>query len=243
MESAPVALLTDFGHADPFVGIMKGVLSSRAPKASVIDLCHGIPPGDIRAGALALRSCAPYFPKGTLFVAVIDPGVGSRRRVLYVRTKDHSFLAPDNGVLSWIPGRVVETRSVTNTALFLKPLSGTFHGRDVFAPVAAALQGRRSPSTLGPRVSDAVKMPWPKNEILAFDRFGNAITSIPAAEAGGRVIYGRRDLGPLRTHYACVPVGKPLAVAGSSHLVELSVRDGDFRTRFRAAPGDPVHVR
>ncbi len=221
---------------------MKGVLLSRAPKTLVIDLSHGVPPGDIRAGALALKSSVPYFPNGTLFVAVVDPGVGSRRRVLWARTKDHSFLAPDNGLLSWLPDPILECRAVTNASLFLKPLSGTFHGRDIFAPVAAALQGRRSPSSLGPRVRDAVALPWPKNEILAFDRFGNAITSVPASPAK-RVLFNHRNLGPVRSHYAAVPTGKPLAVAGSSGLIELSVRDGDFRSRFRASPGDPVHVR
>ncbi|MDX6769011.1 MAG: SAM-dependent chlorinase/fluorinase [Elusimicrobiota bacterium] len=235
--------MTDFGHQDPFVGVMKAVIWSRAPRARVVDLCHGIPPGDARAGALALRSSVPYFPAKTLFVCVVDPGVGSRRRVLWARTKRHSFLAPDNGLLSWLPDPVLERRAVTDASLFLEPLSGTFHGRDLFAPVAAALLNRRPPSSLGPRVDAAVEIAWPENEILAFDRFGNAVTSIPSKTAGGRVVYKRRDLGPLRTHYAAVPSGKPLAVAGSSHLVELSVRDGDFRTRFRASIGDPVHVR
>lgn len=237
-----IALLTDFGHQDHFAGVMKAVIHARAPEARVIDLSHGVPSGDIRAGALALRCSAPYFPKGTLFVAVADPGVGSKRRVLWARTKDHSFLAPDNGLLSWLTDPVIESRSVTNAALFLKPLSGTFHGRDVFAPVAAALAKGTSPSRLGPLVKDAVAIPWPKNEILAFDRFGNAVTSVPASRAK-RVLYNHRNLGPVRSHYAAVPTGKPLAVAGSSGLIELSVRDGDFRARFRAAQGDTVHVR
>lgn len=236
-----IALLTDFGHRDPFVGVMKGVIASRAPKARVIDLCHDLAPGDITAAALALRASVPYFPKGTLFVTVVDPGVGSRRRVVWARTKTHSFLAPDNAVLSWVPDPLIECRAVTNKSLFLSPLSGTFHGRDIFAPVAAALIRSSKPPLLGPRISDLLKAPFPVNRLLSFDRFGNAVTSIPSKGARSILYKGRSY--PVRTHYASVPSGKPLAVAGSSGLVELSVRDGDFRRRFKARPGDPVHAR
>jgi S-adenosylmethionine hydrolase len=236
-----IALLTDFGHQDPFVGVLKGVISSRAPKAAVIDLCHGIAPGDVRSAALALRMSVPYFPKGTLFVVVVDPGVGSARRIVFARTKTHAFLAPDNGVLSWVEDRLLECRAVTNKSLFLSSVSGTFHGRDIFAPVAAAIVRSSKPPLLGPRVRDLVRMPWPSNAVLSFDRFGNAVTSIPSK--GTRSILYKRRSYPIQTHYAAVASGKPLAVAGSSGLVELSVRDGDFRTRFRAVPGDKVHAR
>lgn len=236
-----IALLTDFGHQDPFVGVMKGIIASRAPKARVIDLCHDIAPGDILAAALALRVSVPYFPKGTLFVVVVDPGVGSARRVLFARTKRHGFLAPDNGVLSWVEDKLIECRAVTNTSLFLSPVSGTFHGRDIFAPVAAALAKGASPSRLGPVIRDALRAPWPSSRLITFDRFGNAVTSIPSKGARSILYKGRSY--PVRTHYASVPSGKPLAVAGSSGLVELSVRDGDFRRRFKARPGDPVHAR
>lgn len=236
-----IALLTDFGNRDPFVGVMKGVLAQRAPKARVIDLCHGIEPGDIRGAALALKMSVPYFPKGTLFVTVVDPGVGSARRILFARTKNHAFLAPDNGVLSWVDDRLLECRAVTNPSLFLSPVSGTFHGRDIFAPVAAALAKGTDPSRLGPVITDRLQAPWPSNTLISFDRFGNAITSIPSKGTKALLYKGRSY--PVRTHYASVPSGKPLAVAGSSGLVELSVRDGDFRRRFKARPGDPVHAR
>jgi S-adenosyl-L-methionine hydrolase (adenosine-forming) len=236
-----IALMTDFGNRDPFVGVMKGVIASRAPKARVVDLCHGIEPGDIPAAALALKASVPYFPKGTLFVTVVDPGVGSRRRIVFARTMDHAFLAPDNGVLSWLPGKLIECRAVTNTKLFLSPVSGTFHGRDIFAPVAAALMRSSKPALLGPRIADMVRMPWPSNRLVSFDRFGNALTSVPAK--GTRSILYKGRSYPVRTHYAAVASGQPLAVAGSSGLVELSVRDGDFRARFHARPGDKVHAR
>jgi S-adenosylmethionine hydrolase len=236
-----IALLTDFGNRDPFVGVMKGVIASRAPKARVIDLCHGIAPGDIPGAALALRSSVPYFPKGTLFVTVVDPGVGSRRRILFARAKDHAFLAPDNGVLSWVDEKLIECRAVTNTKLFLSPVSGTFHGRDIFAPVAAALSKGTSPSRLGPAITDRLRAPWPSDALVSFDRFGNAVTSIPSK--GTRSILYKGRSYPVRTHYAAVASGQPLAVAGSSGLVELSVRDGDFRARFHARPGEKVHAR
>lgn len=233
--------MTDFGNRDPFVGVMKGVLAQRAPKSRVIDLCHGIEPGDIPAAALALKASVPYFPKGTLFVTVVDPGVGSRRRILFASTKTHTFLAPDNGVLSWLDDTLIECRAVTNKSLFLSPLSGTFHGRDIFAPVAAALARGTKPSRLGPVIHDPLQAPWPSDRLVSFDRFGNAVTSVPAK--GTRSILYKGRSYAVRTHYAAVASGKPLAVAGSSGLVELSVRDGDFRARFHARPGDKVHAR
>lgn len=242
------ALLTDFGHSDPFAGIMKGVILSRAPKAVVVDLCHGIAPQDVEGAALALRASVPYFPRNTLFVVVVDPGVGSSRRILWGRSKHHQFLAPDNGVLSWLPEdhAVLERRSVENRRLFLPAVSSTFHGRDIFSPCAGELLSGLSPSKLGPAIKSAVRLPWPSApRVLSFDRFGNAITSVSSSSVkpGSRVTHRGRDLGPLRTHYAEVPTGRPLAVAGSMGLVELSTRDGDFRASARARKGDPVHVR
>ncbi|MDE2238229.1 MAG: SAM-dependent chlorinase/fluorinase, partial [Elusimicrobia bacterium] len=147
--AAVIALLTDFGLQDPYVGVMKGVIADLAPRAKVVDLCHGLPPQDVRGAALFLRQSAPYFPKATLFVVVVDPGVGSDRRVLYARTRRHSFLAPDNGALSWLPDPVLEWRSVVRRSLFLAQVSSTFHGRDLFAPVAARLSRGLPPSRLG----------------------------------------------------------------------------------------------
>ncbi|MBI3565782.1 MAG: SAM-dependent chlorinase/fluorinase [Elusimicrobia bacterium] len=252
----PVVLLTDFGHRDPFVGVMKGVILSRAPKAVIVDLCHEIAPQDVPAAALALKTSVPYLPKGSIVVAVVDPGVGSGRRVLWGRSRHNQFLGPDNGIFSWLSEdeRPIGFRSVENERLFLPEASATFHGRDVFAPVAAALSEGLSPSKLGPVVTDPVVLPWPapkraktsvEGVILAFDRFGNAVTNLPSARipAGARLTHKGRDLGTLRTHYAEVPPGRPLAVAGSAGLVELSLRAGDYAATTRARRGDPVHVR
>ncbi|HAZ07185.1 MAG TPA: hypothetical protein DCZ01_01385 [Elusimicrobia bacterium] len=252
----PIVLLTDFGHRDPFAGIMKGVILSRAHKATVVDLSHTIRPGDIPAAALALRQSVPYFPKRSIFTVVVDPGVGSNRRAVWGRSRTHDFLAPDNGVLTWLQDedRIVEWREVANTRLFLSKVSSTFHGRDIFSPVCASLADGLPASQLGPRILDPVRLPWPEPRsvrdglegvILSRDHFGNVVTNIPAAQVQrrGHIFHRGRDLGPLRTHYAAVPPGRPLAVAGSAGLIEISTRDGDYAARSRARRGDPVHVR
>lgn len=166
------------------------------------------------------------------------------------------FVGPDNGIFSLLEDddAPVEYRSVENASLFRSPVSTTFHGRDVFAPVAADLSKGLPPSKLGPVLKSPVRLPWPaprhakssvEGVILTVDRFGNALTNLPSASvpAGARVSHRGRDLGPLRTHYAEVPEGRPLAVAGSAGLVELSLRAGDYAAQTRARPGDPVHVR
>jgi S-adenosylmethionine hydrolase len=256
MRPGPAVLLTDFGTRDPFVGIVKGVILAHAPRAQLVDLGHELDPQDLRGAALALRAAVPYFPERALFVVVVDPGVGSARRILWARSRTRQFLVPDNGVLSWLTKdeAPVVWREVRNPAWYLPGGSATFHGRDRFAPVAAALLNGVSPATLGPRVHDPVRLRWPavretaaglSGEILSFDRFGNAVTNLPSSRvpAGARVLHRGRSLGPLRRFYAEVPRGRSLAVAGSSGFVELSTREGDYRARTRARPGDPVHVR
>lgn len=252
----PIVLLTDFGHRDPFAGVMKGVILSRAPKATVVDLSHAIRPGDIPAAALALRQSVPYFPKRSIFVVVVDPGVGSSRRIVWGRSKRHHFLAPDNGVLTWLQDedKILEWREVVNARLFLAPVSSTFHGRDIFSPVSAALADGLPSSQLGPKITDPLLLAWPEpirrhdgleGVMLSCDHFGNVVTNIPAARVRrrGHVFHRGRDLGPLRAHYASVAPGRALAVAGSAGLIEISIRDGDYAARSRARRGDPVHVR
>lgn len=269
MRSSLVVLLTDFGTQDPFVGMMKGVILSRAPKAAFLDLTHQVPPQDIRRGAFFLKAAAPYLPTGSLVVAVVDPGVGSARHILYARSRRLSFLAPDNGLLSWLPGPFLEVRRVTRApapggarpsragsgrATESSRMSGTFHGRDAFAPIAAALlQGSRV-SGLGPRVASWVRLRAPRRErrgaglrgeLVAFDRFGNGWTSLESGglPPGAVVRFRGRALGPVRHHYAEAASGRALAVAGSFGVVELAVRNGDFARRFRARIGDPVEIQ
>ncbi len=146
-----ITLTTDFGLGDWFVGTMRAVILGIHPRANVVDITHGIPPGDIRAGAFALMASCRFFPRGTVHVAVVDPGVGSRRRAIAVRSANHFFVGPDNGVLSWALGleEIKTIRLLENPEYFLAPVSRTFHGRDIFAPVAAHLSRGLRASRLG----------------------------------------------------------------------------------------------
>jgi len=184
-----ITLTTDFGTYDWFVGTLKGVIADIAPKAKVIDLTHDLPPGDIRGGAFALEAGCRFFPKGTVHVAVVDPGVGSRRKAIAVQTASGVFVGPDNGVLSWALAKekFVAIQVLENEDYFLHPVSQTFHGRDVFAPVAAHLSRGVPIKKFGPALKDFVRLDWPEprrqrggveGEVVYIDRFGNAITNI-----------------------------------------------------------------
>jgi len=253
---APIVLLTDFGESDPFVGIMKGVILSRFSGVRIVDLTHQIPPQDVRIAGFYLMASVSYFPEGSVFVCVVDPGVGTERHVLWARTQYHQFLAPDNGLLSWVDRRASfkEIRRVTNRRLFLDKVSTTFHGRDIFAPVAAELARGGAPASLGPRVSSLKRIAFPEprrhprkilGSVLAVDRFGNAITNMMARDVPAKAQFWFRDknLGRMRTHFAEVSPGRPVVVSGSLGFVELSVRNGSFASAYGAALGDPLEAK
>lgn len=254
-----ITITTDFGTRDWFVGTMKGVVAAIAPRTCVIDLTHEIAPGDIRAGAFALAASSRFFPKGSVHLAVVDPGVGSSRRPLAVRTTNGFFVGPDNGVLSWALAKeeVIAIHVLTNQQYFLKPVSRTFHGRDIFAPVAAHLSRGISLKKLGPQASDFVRMPWPNprvkekqiiGQVLYIDRFGNALTNITADmlkcpdPAAFEVFQGRRRLCPVASFYQAVPVGKPVALIGSSGFLEIAVNGGNAANRLKLSVDTPVAV-
>src|SRR5208283_126339 len=159
-----ITLTTDFGTRDWFVGTMKGVILSRCPRAAIVDITHEIPAGDIRAGAFALAAGCRFFPKGTVHVAVVDPGVGSARHAIVVQTANYFFVGPDNGVLSFALAKekIKTIRRLENKGIFLQPVSCTFHGRDIFAPVAARLCRGFPIHKLGPLQKDFVRLPWPE---------------------------------------------------------------------------------
>src|SRR3989337_174970 len=185
-----ITLLTDFGNQDAYVGIMKGVIAGINPFANIIDICHSIPPQDIFNGAYLLYSSYKYFPKKTIHVAVVDPGVGSRRDIVCVVTKDYFFLVPDNGIMSFIiqDEKPKSIFRITNSKYFLPSPSNTFHGRDVFAPVAAHLSLGVKPQQLGIKIDQLEQLNIPKpvrkktgrveGQIIYIDRFGNLITNI-----------------------------------------------------------------
>src|SRR5258708_5179647 len=192
-----IALLTDFGTRDPYVAAMKGVIASRC-RAPIFDLTHEIAPFDVWEGAFFLRDVVPYWPVGTIFVCVVDPGVGTARRIIAVESEGRIFLAPDNGLLHFVAGDVYE---VANQSLFLPRGSTTFHGRDRFAPVAAALANGLPIGELGPRVDDRVALNYTPGCVIPIDRFGNCITDLfPPAEPFP-VMTGNKRIHQTRTTY------------------------------------------
>ncbi|RMG88808.1 MAG: hypothetical protein D6708_10915 [Candidatus Dadabacteria bacterium] len=252
-EPPVVTLTTDFGTRDPFVGVMKGVILRICPGAQLVDLTHELPPQDVLAGAIALEDAVGYFPAGTVHLAVVDPGVGTDRPALAVRTDRHWFVAPDNGLLSFLPeGEIREIRRIENPDLWLHPVSATFHGRDVFAPVAAHLAAGIAPERVGPLADGLKRLAFPRprptpegleGEILGFDRFGNAFTNLRRPGAAGRAVgVAGRELSLLRTYAEAAP-GQPLALWGSSDRLEIAVRNGSARRDLGLERGDRVVLR
>lgn len=249
----PIALLTDFGTRDPYVAAMKGVIAARCQTA-VADLSHEIAPFDILEAAWFLRTAARFWPAGTIFVVVVDPGVGTDRRIIAASEGERMFLAPDNGVLSLVVTPQAEIRSVENATLFLPDASTTFHGRDRFAPVAAALASGHAIEDLGPRLESIVRLDYEppaygddvaRGTIVAIDRFGNLITDIER----GRLPFDdlelhARDLAidRVETTYAGAGPG-PFLIVGSSGCIEISVANGSAADRLRLRRSQRIEVR
>jgi len=256
-----VTLTTDFGLDDAFVGIMKGVLLGRAPDARIVDLTHAIPPGDVKRAAWTLHTAWAHFPPGTVHMVVVDPGVGSSRRILAARAEGAVFLAPDSGI---IPASLdpfgegsleVEYRTVDAPGLGLTGVSRTFHGRDVFAPVAAALASGLDFATLGPPARDPAIIVFPRplkregdvhGEILHVDRFGNLITNVREEDLPPGdwrvVIEGVEVSGPAGA-YSEAPAGGLLGIVGSAGFLEIAVRDGSAKSALASGVGTTMFVR
>ncbi|HEY0079427.1 MAG TPA: SAM-dependent chlorinase/fluorinase [Pyrinomonadaceae bacterium] len=250
----PITLLTDFGTADFFVGAMKGAILSVDAGAQIVDITHEIPSQDVEAGAFALLAAYEAFPQGTIHVAVIDPGVGSSRRPLVVKASGHLFVGPDNGLFSYILERepAHEIFHLTNERYFRPRVSSTFHGRDVFAPVAAALSKGVEPTRLGERITDCVRLEplAPRREadgtrtarVIHLDRFGNCITNITRAdlphetiERGAHLTVGGHEIKEFRRFFAegddpQQSPPRPFAIWGSAGFLEIAVnRDSAAR--------------
>ncbi|MAT47320.1 MAG: hypothetical protein CMO35_07820 [Verrucomicrobiaceae bacterium] len=256
-----ITLTTDFGTSDWFVGTMKGVISGIAPATRIIDITHKVPPGDLVDGAFALSASSPYFPPGTIHVSVVDPGVGSSRRAITLRTQRAIFIGPDNGVLSWAvrEEQIEEIRVINNDSWLLNPISHTFHGRDIFAPVAAHLAAGERFEDAGDPTDDFVRLPWPelstgdhelRGEVVYIDRFGNAISNLPSGAFPAGLLEGDTVTvscggrsAPLRHCYTDAAPGKPLAIMGSSDLLELAINGDDFAEQNGIEVGSPVIAR
>lgn len=257
-ERPIVALLTDFGQRDHYVGAMKGALLSVCPQASLVDLSHEAPAHDITAGAFLLDAAHDAFPAETVFLAVVDPGVGSGRRALALHAGGFLFVGPDNGLFTLIYDRYGSERAheITNTLLTRPRPSPVFHGRDVFAPVAGHLAAGLPIENVGPLVPDPVRLSLPpklcnalacEGTVVLADRFGNLITNLLREDlrvlAAERLEIRAADLRlPLVTTYADVPVGTPCALVGSSGRLEIAVRQGRADALPGLAPGERVRV-
>jgi len=257
-----ITLLSDFGLRDPYVAEMKAVILSICPQACLVDISHEVEKFNVRMGAFVLASATPYFPKGTIHLAVVDPGVGTKRRAILVETRKAFFVGPDNGLLMLAAERlgIRHVYEVTNRRFMLSHVSHTFHGRDIFAPVAAHLaKGSCKPSDLGSEIHDYVvprfvKPRLTKNalfgEVLHVDDFGNMVTNISRAEfektgirEGAMFRFRLRDKAielKFCSTYGEVPAGKSLALIGSHDFLEVSVNQGDASKRFEVRGGDAI---
>lgn len=257
--SGIVALLTDFGWRDPYVGVMKGVILSVNPEARIIDLSHDVPAQAVLEAYFLLSNTYRYFPAGTVFVAVVDPGVGTDRAIIAVETERYLFLAPDNGLLGFLDknGTIRRIVRVTQKKYFLHPVSNTFHGRDIFAPVAGHLSRGLDPGRLGPQTDSMVRIAPPtpcvtqegviRGEVVRVDHFGNLITNIPGdslAHVGGKleIRVGKAVLRKLCRSYGEAPKGELIAVVGSTGHLEISVNKGNAQKRTGARVGTTVRI-
>jgi S-adenosylmethionine hydrolase len=254
-----ITLTTDFGYADWFVGSMKGVIANINPKASIIDITHGIPAGDIRAGGFALMAACRFFPPKTIHVAVVDPGVGTKRAAIAVETGRFVFVGPDNGLLSWAlrDESIKRIHRLENRKFFLPELSNTFHGRDLFAPVAAHLSRRIKLTELGPKQSNLIRLPWPERrrfkdaiegEVLYIDHFGNAITNISSTDLADsdsaklNVRVNTHIISGLSRSYQDGSTDAPLAIISSSGFLEIAINGASAAAELGLQIGTPVRV-
>jgi len=263
---ALITLLTDFGLNDEFVGVMKGVILAINPQARIVDITHGIAPQDLVSAAYRAQAAYRYFPQGTVHVVVVDPGVGSSRAIVAVQQEGHVFLAPDNGVLSLVidAHKIEGVVRVTNDQFFLKPVSCTFHGRDILAPVAAHLSLGTGMERLGPGIAaeNLKRLPLEQpsfnadgtltGTVVLIDGFGNLVTNIDSAAVGAIttpaqkrevvIRIGQHRITGLAQSYADVPPGTPLAIMGSKGYLEIAVNGERAARCLEAHRGDAVIV-
>lgn len=259
MSNPIITLTTDYGTGDHLAGVLKGVILKILPTATVVDISHQVAPMDLLDGALTIGNAYSYFPPRTVHVVVVDPGVGTQRRPILVSADQHFFVAPDNGVLSMVYERepAVRVRHVTAEHYFLSPLSNTFHGRDVFAPVAAWLAKTYQSEVFGEEVSDYVRFTLPrpkpngnglKGVVLRVDAFGNLLTNLTAADVPAAMVaagtiklrVGNAQIEKLAQTFGQGAPGEPVAIIGSSGFVEVAINRGHAARTIGAQRGTEV---
>jgi S-adenosylmethionine hydrolase len=264
---ATITLLTDFGTADYFVAAVKGVIFTANPQARIVDITHDIPPHDIEAGAFTLLAASSWFAADTIHVAIVDPGVGSSRRALLVKTPEGYFVGPDNGIFSYVcersedQGAAPELFHLDREKYFRRPVSATFHGRDVFAPVAAALSMGVKPEVLGTSISDIVRLAPLRTttsrdgrlmaRIIHIDRFGNCVTNITRSDltakmiaAGVTLAVKEKTVKSFRTYFGEKPRGndKVFGIWGSAGFLEIAAANESAAKFLKVRRGDSVTV-
>lgn len=271
-RSGIVSFLSDFGTGDAYVGVVKAVMLSVHPGLTIVDLTHQVPPQDILEGAFQLMTAVPIFPSGTVHLAVVDPGVGTKRRAVAVELAGYTLVGPDNGLLSLAVQRLATTARIplrehegelliappiaavvlTEARFWHHPVSTTFHGRDVFGPVAAHLARGVELSELGRAVDRLASLPFPEprrpsaqrivGQVLHVDRFGNLVTNVHGelVPAHARVRAGSMVINGIRATYGCGP--EAIALIGSAGYLELAVPGGNAAERLGLKRGDPIEV-
>jgi S-adenosylmethionine hydrolase len=233
-----IALLTDFGTRDPYVAAMKGVIEMHRQEClcHIVDLTHDIAPFDVWEAAFFLRDVVRYWPAETIFVCVVDPGVGTARRILAVESDGRVFLAPDNGLLHFVRGAAYE---VSDVSLFLPDNSTTFHGRDRFAPVAAALANGTRIEDLGARVDDRVPLDYTPGAVIRIDRFGNCVTDLVPPATPFAIIINDQRIDDICTTYSG---DGAFLIIGSTGCIEISVANGSAASLLQLSRGDRVTI-
>jgi S-adenosyl-L-methionine hydrolase (adenosine-forming) len=259
MPAPLITLTTDFGLSDHYVGVMKGVILSICPRARIVDISHGVGAFEIAEAAFTLSQAYSYFPRGAVHVVVVDPGVGTSRRPILAQAAGQYFIAPDNGVLSMIYAREKhKVRAISSVQYFLPPVGNTFHGRDIFAPVAAHLAGGIAPARFGKPIADYLRLDFDKpartgrrvwtGAILKVDRFGNLVTNFSVAEfpdldkRAFEMAVGSRRIGVLARSYAERGPGEPFLILGSAGYYEISVSQSSAAQWLGCAAGAPLEL-
>lgn len=254
-----ITLTTDYGTNDHLVGVLKGVILKVNPEATIIDITHAVTPYDLLDGALAIASAYPYFPARTIHVVIVDPGVGTERRPILVSGQNQYFIAPDNGVLSGVYEKEpnLTVRHLTSEHYFLQPVSKTFHGRDVFAPVAAWLSKNWQPASMGETIEDFKRFALPrpkeadgllKGVVMKVDSFGNLITNFRSEDLAAESMekekvqlqVGNHAVTRMVKMFASGNPGEPVAYIGSSGYVEIAVNKGNASKTMGIGRGTPV---
>ena len=256
-NSAPIiTLLTDFGLRDHFVAAMKGVMLSVNPEIQLVDISNLVPPQDIFTGAFTLSKSWSYFPPGTIHLAIVDPGVGARRKALAVQANAHYFVAPDNGILTYVFDEYpsFEAYEITAEHYYRKPVSQTFHGRDIFAPIAAWISRGIPLQQVGVELRDPFRLELPaiqkvkdaliQGQILAVDQFGNPITNVTPKDVPRpfKILAGKREVTSVYKTYAEGKPGEVFVVTGSTGYLEIAVKDGSAAAALEIKTGSPVGI-